>query len=505
MSGPLKEETGLDAQPPLEQVKTPFPPLARGLPPPPAACADFVKRKAAGRVSCADAASSLGALDKAFTETDPAKRDAQLAALESCAGLPPGLARALRAELAPIACADALVEPILKAPPPGMTGAIQPVLFALGIAGRVARVGGSPPKLDPPFDRKRVLEFVKGPMLSWLSEQAKAIEELEKLGVSLRHYARGIVAVEAGVGELRLVEAVREVPVPEEFSRDEELKNVYYATLDQTLDPRKDRGRDAVLIGLRELSAAGVLKDSRIDRARTLLSRLYGGRRIDALDALFLPPLAPVVPSSETERLAALLPTYYAGLILDPKEATQPSMLRMLLERGIPTPHRAVLKSQSLSPAVRSLYLRARIDLGRTYFRAVDFDEAAALGAGWPKDTTRPDDVTLLFALALALRGGPEEAAAMVRKAPGPMAEMGNVRALDFLAQSAPPSAVSGMAAFNAALIRQITAPVDAGPAYWKDLAQRFDRAKGLLSDNRYKALAEDRARGAEATAKAIH
>src|SRR5262245_26835219 len=119
MSGPLREETGLDAQPPLEPIETPFPPLAKGLPPPPAACADFVKRKAVGPLSCADAASSLSALDKAFTETDPASRDARLAALESCTLLPPGFARALRAELAPIECGDALVEPILKTPPPG--------------------------------------------------------------------------------------------------------------------------------------------------------------------------------------------------------------------------------------------------------------------------------------------------------------------------------------------------------------------------------------------------
>jgi hypothetical protein len=135
----------------------------------------------------------------------------------------------------------------------------------------------------------------------------------------------------------------------------------------------------------------------------------------------------------------------------------------------------------------------------------VDFDEAAALGAGWPKDSARPEDISLLFALALALRGGPEEAAAMVRKAPVPMGQMGNVRALDFLAQMTPPAAVSGMAAFNAAVIRQITAPVDAQAAYWTDLAQRFEHAKKLISDNRYKSLAEDRARAAEATAKAIH
>jgi hypothetical protein len=378
------------------------------------------------------------------------------------------------------------------------------VLFALGIAARVARVGGSPPKLDPPYERKRVQEFVKGPMLSWLFDQAKAIEELEKFGVSLRGYARAIIAVEAGVGELRLVEAVRDVPLPTEYTNDEELKNVYYAGLDQTLDPRKDRGRDAVIIGLRELSGIGVLKDSRIDRARKLLSHLYGGRRIDALDVLLLPPLLPPAPASVTERLAGVLPTYYAGLLLDPKEATKPGMLRMLLERGIPIPHRTVLKSETLSPEARKLYLQARLNFGRTYFRAVDFDQAAALGAGWPKDVARPDDVTLLFAVALALRGGHEDAGAMVRKAPIPMLGMGNIRALDSLARTKPAGPHAAMAAFNAAVIRQITAPADAGAAYWRDLATRFQEAAKYLSDPKLKAIAEDRAHAAEATAKAI-
>jgi uncharacterized protein YceK len=495
---PLKEEPALDAK------VTPLDPAPKGLAEPPKTCAAFVSRKAAATPTCKTRDEALEALDSTLAETAPDKRDAKLAGLETCAGLPPGLARALRAEMAPLECGDALVEPMVKSPPTGIDGAVYATLRGLATAARIARTGTTPPKLAPPFERKKVEEFVGGPMKDWMSAQAVAIEALSQEGLKLSSYARGIAAIEAGMAELRIVEAVRGAPVPAEFAKDAERANVYYAQLDQVLDPRKDRGRDATLVGLRDLARAGVLHDARIDRARSLLSRLYGGRRIDALDALLVPPLGKAQPSNVQERLAMKLPTFYAGLLLPRDAAKNAAVLRSLIERGVPLGHRIALRDGELSPEVKRLYARARLEFGRTHLRALDFDQAAALLAGLP-DAERTDDDKLVRALVEALRNGPEDAAVMVRNAPVPMLGMGDVKALDTLSNAQTKSPLAGMAAFDAAMIRHITAPIGADAAYFRDVASRYRNAASLFTDANHKKLAEERAKSADATADAIH
>lgn len=501
---PTYREETLKEPPQIDVAVSPLTPAPQGLAAAPKTCAAFVLRKAAAAPACKTREEGLDALDKALGETSPDKRDAQLAGLESCAGLPPGMVRALRAEMAPLECGDALVEPLVNSPPTGIDGATYATLRGLATAARIARTGSSPPKLTPPFERKKVEAFVGGPMKDWMSAQAVAIETLSKEGLKLSSYARGIAAIEAGMAELRIVEAVRSAPVPDEFAKDSERANVYYAQLDQVLDPRKDRGRDATLVGLRDLAQAGVLHDARIDRARSLLSRLYGGRRIDALDALLLPALAKAEPSTTNERLAMKLPTFYAGMLLPRDDAKKPAFLRSLLERGVPLGHRIALRDGELPAEIRRLYARARFEFGRVYLRAVDFDQAAALLAGVP-EAQRTDEDKLLRALTEALRNGPEDAAVMVRNAPVPMLGMGDVKELDAFSTASPKGPLTGLATFDAALVKQITAPIGAEAAYFRDVASRYRNAVGLLSDANHKKSAEERAKSAEATASAIH
>ncbi len=501
---PLYREEPLNEAPVVDAKVTPLDPAPKGLAEPPKACNAFVSRKAAAAPTCKTRDEALEALDKALAVAAPDKRDAQLAGLESCAGLPTGLARALRAEMAPLECGDALVEAMVKSPPAGIDGAVYATLRGLATAARIARTGTTPPKLAPPFDRKRVEEFVGGPMKEWMSAQATAIETLSKEGLKLSSYARGIAALEAGMAELRIVEAVRGAPVPAEFAKDTELANVYYAQLDQFLDPRKDRGRDATLVGLRDLAQVGVLHDARIDRARSLLARLYGGRRIDALDALLVPPLGKAETSNVHERLAMKLPTFYAGLLVPRDAAKKAAVLRSLIERGVPLSHRIALRDGELSSDVRRLYARARLEFGRTHLRALDFDQAAALLAGLPA-AERTDEDKLMQALVEALRNGPEDAAVMVRNAPVPMLGMGDVKALDAFSSTQPKGPLAGMAAFDAALVRHITAPIGADAAYFRDVASRYRNAATMLTDTNHKKTAEERAKSAEATAAAIH
>jgi hypothetical protein len=88
----------------------------------------------------------------------------------------------------------------------------------------------------------------------------------------------------------------------------------------------------------------------------------------------------------------------------------------------------------------------------------------------------------------------------MMRKAPRPL-PAAHTAALDALAQQGPNA---GYAAFDAAMIQQLAAPEGAGAPFWNELAQRYHAAAKLLSEAGLRAAAEDRAKSAEAVAKAI-
>jgi hypothetical protein len=503
IEGTLQEEWLPLLKPPVFDLKTlPFPAAPKGVAPAPAACDAFAKRAAAKATKCKDAAATLAALDAALSEADPVKRDALLVDVEACPGLPVGLARALRAELAPVECGDRLVEPLLVAPPAGMTGAVYHALFGQGLAARLARSALAPPTLAPPLTKARVNDFVNGPLKDWALEQSRAIQETAQVGDRLPYYGRAIAAVEAGVADLRFVEAMRAGPIYDEMASDKELREAYYGSLEASLEPRKDRGRNAALAGLKELAYVGALRDARADRARVILSRAYGGRRIDALDALLVPPMPPLSPGAVEERLALKLPTFYAGLVLPEAEAQKPAVLRAMIEQGISVPHRIALKTIDITPEMRHVYAHARLELGRRYWRSFDFDQAIVHAQAWPKDRPRPDELTLILALAIALRKGPEDAGAMIREAPRAALGLGNVAALDAVA--AEKGRFAGVAAFDAAVVRQIATPANASADAWRDVARRFRVAEGLLQDPAQRGVAADRARAAEETAKSI-
>jgi hypothetical protein len=297
---------------------------------------------------------------------------------------------------------------------------------------------------------------------------------------------------------MRFVEVVRDVPLPEEMNRDPEIRDVYFMTLDESLEPRKQRGRDAALVGLAQFAREGVLRDPRVERARNLLSKLYGGRRIDALDGLLLPALPSPGTSSVHAQLAARLPTFYAGLLLTDADPARPDLLRALLERGIPPWARAVLESQQLAPPAAELYARALIELGQRYWRSQDFQRAARMALG----AKRSDEAKLIDGLAKALQGGPRDATEMMLRGPRLPSGVGDVKELDSLARTASP--LAPLAQFDAAFILQLAPPTAADASYWNDVAQRFRRAARGLSDAGSKGLAEQLAQAAADTAKAL-
>lgn len=498
--GALEQEKLPAKVPDLPLIDRDLPKLPRGLDKAPPSCGAFVAR-AAVAMDCGGRDQALSSFADALSTTDVAKRDGQLAGLESCGELPGGMVRAIRAELAPPECGDAIVKAVANAPPAGTGGAVHDTLLGLGLAGMLSRAAKSPPKFKGKPNKKEIKAFISNEMVAWTKEQAVAIEQLSGLGSKLRYYGKAIVAVEAGMADMRFIDAVRSVPVPEEFEKDEELRETYYQGLERELEPRKIRGRDAALVGLGSLAFVGVLRDPRVERARKLLSRMFGGRPINALDALLLPPLEPVEANSPELLLAARLQTFYAGLVFAPEAANDAPMLRMLVEKGLSLPHRIALRANTnMKKDVRLLAARARLELGQNYWRRVDFDEAAAHLKDWQGE--RPPEAKVILGVALALRGGHANAADMMVKAPLSDLKIGRVTALDVLVAGGGPYA--GMAAFDAALIKKLAAPVSAPAAYWQDLAQRFDKAHGMLEDARHKEVAAGFATEAKETAEAI-
>jgi hypothetical protein len=475
----------------------PLPGHTAAIPPPPPECKPFAERKPVA-ASCADVARARSLLAEALSDSDAAARDEKLLGLESCSELAPGSVRALRAELAPVECGDVIVEPLLVQPPVGLLPELRDALSGLGLAARAARLVQAPPQLSPPHERARVEEFTQGPLEKWIEGQAQAIERVSLHGSNLKGYGKGVIAIEAGLADLRFVSVARSAPVPDDVANDPMLKEAYYVSLEQALEPRKRRGRDAALVGLKKLAAVGTIRDARVDRARSRLSQLYGGRRIDALDSLLLPP-PPLLPASTRaeDRLANQLPSFYFGVLLPDEDVSDAKTLSFLIQRGLPGPQRAKLEATKLSTESRLLFGRALFALGQRYWRADDF--AAAQKSF---DGIQHPEARLFAALAQPLASGPKDAAQMMLTGPLLPRGVADVAALDAVGREK--SVIGGMALFAAAHLLEIATPRDAGAAYWRNIADRYQKASERLRDVKQKVRAQTHAKSATDTANAI-
>jgi len=473
--------------PSVAQPKVPPAVVPAAVPAPPALCAELI---AHGTGACAPAVTSLAALAAALGEGEPVTRDAALACLEAAEDLPPGSVRALRAELGPEVCADALVTPVLEVPPKGLTPELESALLGLMVSARLARLLGDPPKLEAPIDKQRFMAFFAEQLTPWVLSEAAAIEKLSLEGARLTGYGRGLAAIAAGNADLRFVKMVREVPLPDEMKADKQLADAYYGQLDQALEPRKIRGRDAALVGLKAFADLGAAFDARVTRARALLNELWAGSHVDALDRLLLPELEPLDTTTPELVLAARLPTFYAKVLLQGADTSDPKVLRALLERGVPGALRPKLDGAKLSESTRTLYARGLVESGRRFFRAADFKRARVLLEG----QSSSDLGRLLAALALALENGPADATELMLKGPF-VGGVRDVRGLD--AETAKRGRFAGLAAYDAGLVLAL-APLQDDASFWDDLARRFDAAEKLLKKSPHASAKRDAANAHE-------
>jgi hypothetical protein len=484
-SAPPRSETATTAS-----TDEPVPPPLK-VPEPPVMCGEFAQRKAA---QCATGP-ARDLLADAVGLADASARDAKLVCLEADQTIPKGIVRALRADLAPEACADAIVAPFLEAETK-LAPEIEQALIGLLLSGKLARLGANPPQLAAPFDKPRFLAFFDSELKPWILGQAAAIGDLSLQGSKLTGYGKAVAALAAGAADLRFVDLARDVPLPEEMKKDAEVRDVYYATLDEALEPRKARGRDAVLVGLRLFAQLGVLHDERVLRARALLGKLYGGARVDALDFLLLPSQPAPALDTPQRKLAAGLPTYYTLVLFPDLDPTEPGNLRALTTRGLPPPHRKKLDEAKLSPAAKKLYARALLDSGILYFRAADFKRAAEVASSAPQD----DETRLVAGLAKALESGPADAADLMLKGQ-PATGLGSLAELDALAKGK--AKTSGMASFNGAYILELVPRRD-DPSFWEDVGGRYERASKQLTEPKDRERAAEYAASARSTAKSL-
>jgi len=455
------------------------------------------------RAVCQDPQADLA---EALTESG-SKRDAALALLEGCDAFEAGLIRALRADLGPAECADVLVSAVVgeatasSTPAPALAKDVQEALVGLGLAARLRRLAMDAPKAPVARDKATLELYYKESLFPWIEQQAAAIYVMAAQGKALHSYAKGLVAIEAGNADMRFVEVARSAPIAEEIAKFPEARDVYYATLDERLEPRKGRGSAAALVGLREMAQVGIRSSDRVTSARTLLSRAYGGRRVNALDSLLVSAVPAQPASDATDAIASHVPTVYATALVGRTTVTD-HLVRAHLQMGLPTGLRREVEAGAGGGGAQFLLARALFEQGRTYFRAQDFQDASQLLTGLldaesPSEGAAPaltpeqqQQAMLLRALCVALLAGPKDAAEMIAQGPRFADALGNLVLLDGMATSRGPEA--GRAAFNAAYLRELVInPAD--PEAWGDLVQRYNAAATRLTGAEAK-LAKDRA-----------
>ncbi|HYJ08823.1 MAG TPA: hypothetical protein VEX18_07430, partial [Polyangiaceae bacterium] len=261
---------------------------------------------------------------------------------------------------------------------------------------------------------------------------------------------------------------------------------------------RKVRGRDAALVGLRLLSELGSLTDVRVARARQLLSELYGGSRVDALDRLMLPELPALRIETVEQKLSARLPTYYAlRLLSDLKNPAEPKLLRALGERGLPAPLRTRLDASPLGAEARLVYAGLELRRGVLYFSAPAFARAAELAQALPGDPTAEFTV----AIGRALEGAPKDAAVLMLSSPRLQGPLGSLDALSSLAKKK--GRYAAEAEFNAAYLSSLTPP-DNDSKFWHELSLRYTRAAKGLRTPAGRALAVELADSAKKIGEAV-
>jgi hypothetical protein len=287
-------------------------------------------------------------------------RDAALARLESCTGLPAGFVRALRANLA-LPCADTLA----AAPGPVTGGTVsaplQHALFGLALAAQLLRFQVAPPAFRPAFaatSRSEARPFVEHTLLPWVEQRWRQLDEPRRLVELLpaSSYGGAIARLGYATAERRVRGAPRTAPIPNQLKKSYELRESYYKTVDELAQPLWSRPR--AFSAFDAWATTGQLRSlPELDWTDNLAGRL------GALEHLLLPP--PELPNSttESELLAAALPPFFTSELFTLAELSRTDMLRAAALQGLSPVTRGALARASLDDSGRVAWVRSQLIL----------------------------------------------------------------------------------------------------------------------------------------------
>lgn len=457
---------------------SPIPIAVPEVDPTPASC--DLKELPKSKEACADQKTLLATLAVAATadrKGDRAARDAALASLSGCEKVPTLVPETVRAELNPIACAEAILAPALDAKgkeafPPHVSAA-----RALIGASRLSRLRPKKGAFDllarAEVDPKAAEAAIKT-VVAWKD----ALEKQESDAIALSKGApaeiAAIVAFEIAAARLALAKELRGTPFPEELKpllkKDPDLETRYYAKLDEVTMPIVDRARGAAMEGLGIARRDGIFVKTLPHFAQIVdpfKSRpFFETKATRDLELLAPDPFAK--EPSDAVKIAATLPPWAVYTLLEraaPATLLDPQVLMALaVQRGIPSGLRREAepnpkakldaKQQKESDARMSAIALARCKTALGYGTRSDAEAIAAWNGKEPTDQLR-------VAVAKALLG-PKTTPAKPGTPAATDAKVGfDLTTLDALAKK--PGPVGQAAAYDAALLSLDAAQVFGG------------------------------------------
>lgn len=392
--------------------------------PAPASCDAFVKAnvgKAKDPV-CSDAKSVTAALANAALaeqKGDAAARDSALASVATCDKLPALLVDALRAELAPIECAEAIVAPALDAH--GKEALPQHLAAARALVGasRLARLRPKKGAFDL-LARAEVDPAAGEAGTKLVIAWKEAIEGAETEALLLSKGApaelAAIARFEAAAAWLAFAKELRGTPLPDEIKKlkknDPDLETHYFAKLDEVTMPIVDRARQLALAGLGVAVRDGILVKTLPSYAAILDPfRSRPGFEVRAtrdLDLMTTDALG-AKDATDATKMAAVLPAWAVYGALErvmPASLLDPAVLMAMAEgRGIPSALRREAehepspnakaapklgpKEQKTRDAQRAAVVLSRVRVALAYGSRPDAEAASTFTSKDPADQLR--------------------------------------------------------------------------------------------------------------------
>jgi hypothetical protein len=396
----------------------PLPVVAPQVSDTPASCKEFdvaPPTEADKKKACESAKSALATLASAATaesKGDRAARDVALRSLSDCERVPLLVTDVIRAQLAPMTCAEAILVPALEAHGKEALPQHQNAARALVGASRLARLRPAKGTFDILARAEgdpSALESAKETLVAWRD----AIEKQEGDAIGLSKGAPSEIGVlvrfEIAAAWLALAKEIRATPLPDEIkklkAKDPDLETHYFAKLDEQTLPIIDRAQQMALAGLGIAVRDGILVKglpSFLPLLDSFRSRPgFEVRPTRELD-LLLPETKLPTKGGDAAIIASQLPPWSAYATLERADPaallSAPVLDALAANRGIPAALRLELeKDKKLDDAHKSSIALSRTRLVLMYGSRPDAEAVAT----WKNPKSPVDQLRVAIDLAM--------------------------------------------------------------------------------------------------------